>query len=406
MIDIGFFSNGHGEDTIACKVLDQIRLARPSLRVEAWPMVGEGSAYAARGVPLVGALNRLPSSGFATISPKLMLDDLRAGWIATHWRQFRAARAMRGRYRLVAAVGDIIPMLGAIVARSPFMFICCAKSYYYYQGRAYTPLERWLLRKHCMLTFPRDRKTIPELDADGVPNLYLGNPMMDGLAGTGDRLGIGPDAVVIGMLAGTRPDADDNLLDLLDAAGHAHQHVAKPESLRFVFAARSGLEPRNVAAMIAADARLAGWRVTEMADEVAGGVAMRMVDPHGVEVLVAKDRFADVLNLSSVVVGMAGTANEQAIGLGIPLVAVPSAGVQGENYVKMKAAYFGEAAETVPREPQAIAAAMAGILGDPRRRERMAAAGRERMGEPGASEAIAAVMLSALDGGAAKVAAQ
>ncbi len=177
MIDIGFFSNGHGEDTIACKVLDRLREMRPSLSIEGWPMVGEGTSYSGRGVPIVGSPNLLPSFGFATINPKLMLEDLRSGWIATHWRQYTAARGMRGRYRLAIAVGDIIPILAAVTARTPFMFIGCAKSYYYHPGRAYTPLERKLLRKHCMLTFPRDRKTIPELDKDGVPNIYLGNPI-------------------------------------------------------------------------------------------------------------------------------------------------------------------------------------------------------------------------------------
>jgi uncharacterized protein (TIGR03492 family) len=407
MIDIGFFSNGHGEDTIACKVLDRLRAARPSLQIEAWPMVGEGTAYQSKGVPLVGARNLLPSSGFATISPKLMLDDLRAGWIGTHWRQFTAAWEMRGRYRLAVAVGDIIPILACVVARAPFMFIGCAKSYYYHPGRAYTPLERRLLRKHCMLTFPRDTKTIPELEKDGVRNLYLGNPMMDGLEGTGDRLGVGPDETVIGMMAGTRPDAERNLLDLLDAAGHAHRHVPEPRKLRFVFAARPGLDARALAGMIAGDARFAGWSVGDIAEGPdKSGIVLRLTDENGVQVLVVKDRFADVLHLSSIVVGMAGTANEQAIGLGIPLITVPSSGVQGEHYVKMKMVYFGDSAMAVPRDPDAIAAAIAGLLKDPERREHMAAAGRERMGEPGASQAIADRILEAIDGGASKVAAQ
>lgn len=407
MIDIGFFSNGHGEDTIACKVLDKMREARPSLSIEAWPMVGEGSAYKARGVQLAGAPNLLPSAGFATISPKLMLEDLRAGWIATHWRQYKAAREMRGRYRMAVAVGDIIPIFAAVTSRTPFMFIGCAKSYYYHPGRAYTPFERRLLGKYCTLTFPRDRKTVSELDQGGVKTLYLGNPMMDGLEPTGDRLGLAGNDIVIGMLAGTRADADSNLLDLLDAAGHAHRHFADPARLRFAFAARPGLDADAIAAMIAADKRFKEWRVAEATGGAdTSGVVLRLADPHGVEAVVAKDRFPDVLHLSSVVVGMAGTANEQAIGLGIPLITVPSAGVQGDEYVKMKGVYFGDAALTVPRDPDAIATAIAGLLDNPEQRARMAAAGRERMGVPGASEAIAQTVLAALDGEGAKVAAQ
>ncbi|OPZ01226.1 MAG: hypothetical protein BWZ10_03493 [candidate division BRC1 bacterium ADurb.BinA364] len=55
----------------------------------------------------------------------------------------------------------------------------------------------------------------------------------------------------------------------------------------------------------------------------------------------------------------------------------------------MKSKYFGEAAWAVERRPEAIAAAVAALLADPARRERMSRAGRERMGDPGASAAIA-----------------
>lgn len=407
MIDVGFFSNGHGEDTIACKVLDRIREADPALSIEAWPMVGGGTVYRARDISLVGERNVLPSAGFATISPRLMLDDLRAGWIGTHWRQYKAARAMRGRYRMVVAVGDIIPLVAAVTARAPFIFIGCAKSYYYNQGPAYTAIEKRLLARHCTLAFPRDLRTAAELEAAGVPTRYAGNPMMDGLEASGDRLGIGEGKRVVGMLAGTRADAEANLLDLLDAAGNAHERVSDPENLCFAFAARPGLEPRTVAEMIAADSRLANWAIVEVAREAdKPGVALRLVDPHGVEALIVKERFADVLNLSTIVVGMAGTANEQAIGLGIPLITVPSAGVQGEHYVRMKKKYFGDAALVVPRNPDAVAAAVADLLDDPERRARMAAAGRERMGGPGGSQAIADAVLAALGGEATKVAAQ
>ena len=407
MIDLGIFSNGHGEDTIACKVLDELRAQRPSLTAEVWPMVGEGTVYQSRGEQMVGAHNLLPSAGFATISPKLMIDDLLAGWVQTHWRQYKAARALRGRYRIVLAVGDIIPIVAAVTARAPFMFIGCAKSYYYNPGHAYATADKHLLRKYCALTFPRDRKTVAELEASGIETLYLGNPMMDGLEPTGTDLGIGADDVVIGMLAGTRADADGNMLDLIEAAGRAHAHFDRPERARFVFAARSGLDAAQIVAKIGADSRFGNWRVIAVTEgEGASGVVLRLGDPHGVEVIVAKDAFADVLHASSLVIGMAGTANEQAIGLGIPLITVPSAGVQGDNYVKMKSVYFGDAALNVPREADGIAAAAANLLADPERRELMAAAGRERMGEPGASRAIAQSVLAGLDREITKVAAQ
>jgi len=396
MKELLFVSNGHGEDVIGGRVVDCIRSARPDLSMDAWPMVGEGAAYESRGVATIGARNLLPSAGFATLDRDLMMRDLKAGWIGTYWRQFLDARRLRGRYRMLVAIGDIVPLAASFVARSPYVFIGCAKSSYYGARYGYNGIERRLMRGRCLLTFPRDRLTARDLERAGIRSAYLGNPMMDGLEGTGDRLGMPADAIVVGMLAGTRADAERNLRDLLAAASRFRLHHPEPGRFRFVFAARGELDPQQLVAMMAADERLADWDVVELAD-LPEGVVMRLRDNAGAEVVVAKNRFADVLRLSDVVVGMAGTANEQAVGLGIPLVTAPSSGVQGERYVRMKMAYFGESAIAVPRDPDAIARAVVEVIADPERRARMAAAGRERMGEPGASRAIADAILQALD---------
>jgi len=396
MGDILFMSNGNGEDAIACRLIDSMRVEAPDLTIHAWPMVGQGAAYAQRSVPLVGALNELPSAGFATLSGKMMIDDLRAGWISTHWRQYRAARALRDGYTMAVAVGDIIPILAGILSRLPFAFVGCAKSAYY-RGSfyRYTALEKFLLKRWCKLVFPRDTLTERELRAAGVEARYLGNPMMDGLTGIGDRLGTSPDDIVVAMLAGTRGDAETNLLDLIAMIGDMPRHHATPRRLRFIFAARRELDVAETVARIAADQRLVQWRAADIAP-ASEGVVLRLNGPENMQVLVAKDRFADILHLSAAAIGMAGTANEQAVGLGVPLVAVPSRGVQGERFVRMKAEYFGEAAVTVAREAQAVSAALGGLLADSGQRARMAAAGRERMGEAGASRAIAAELLKML----------
>jgi uncharacterized protein (TIGR03492 family) len=208
------------------------------------------------------------------------------------------------------------------------------------------------------------------------------------------------------MLAGTRADAETNLLDLMAAASATARLFAEPTRLRFIFAVRDAVEPAALATEIAADPRLSDWRLAEAPTLPSGeGVVLRFDGPGGARVLLAKRRFADVLRLSKLVVGMAGTANEQAIGLGIPLVTVPSSGVQGESYVRMKMKYFGEAAVAAPRDPDGIARAVIDLLRDPARCARMAAAGRERMGEPGASAAIAGEIAAMLDASAGRRAA-
>lgn len=401
MSDLLFLSNGHGEDMIAGRILDELRAQAPELAVEAWPMVGRGEAYRARGVPAGGASNLLPSAGFATTEWRLMGADLRAGWIGTHWAQFLDARRRRGRYRLLVAVGDIVPLLASVVARAPFMFVGCAKSDYYGPRFGYTALEKRLMRRHALAVFPRDGRTARNLAAAGIAARDLGNPMMDGLEGTGDRLGIPPQATVVCMLPGTRDDAGTNMLDLLAAADAMARRDGGGGTLRFVFPVRDAFDPAAMASEIACDPRLAGMEAEAMAP-AAEGVVLRIGLAGGAQALAVERRFADALRLSSLVVGMAGTANEQAVGLGIPLVAVPSRGVQGEHYVRMKMRYFGESAVAVAREPEAIAAEALAILADPARAARMGAAGRERMGSPGASRAIAAEIVAAARGLAAR----
>ncbi len=389
MKDVLFLSNGHGEDDIAAKVVDALckRGGTPGM-IDAWAMVGDGAAYRARGLSLVGSGNQLPSNGFATLDWRLMLRDLRAGWLSTYWRQMRAAVGLAARYRLLVAVGDIVPIAAAALAKSPFVFIGAAKSAYYYDRYYdYNGLERLLLRKFCLNVYPRDDLTAIELRKARVPCRYVGNPMMDALDGVGESFGIETGTRKIAMLAGSRSDAETNILDLLNAAGAAARRADR--RLAFVFPAHSGLDTGAVVARLPGDPRLQGWSTTFAEPGRADGVVARLAGPLGAEAIIAKRRFADALRGAAAAVGMAGTANEQAIGLGVPLIAVPSAGAQGERYVRMKMKYFGASAISTPRRDDAIAAALMEVLDNAQLRARMIAAGHERMGDPGASVAIA-----------------
>jgi uncharacterized protein (TIGR03492 family) len=384
-----FASNGHGEDAIACQLLDRLRARIDPARVDAWPMVGDGAAYAERGVTIVGAPNRLPSDGFATLSLRLLARDLRAGWVRTHVRQLAAARAMRGRYDLIVAVGDVVPIAAAVLASAPFVFVGCAKSEYYGHGWGYTALERRWLARHCLAAFPRDALTARALADAGVRVRDVGNPMMDDLEGRGASFGLASGDLAIACLPGSRADAPRNarrLLALLPDAARLGAPVT------YLFAVGRDFD----ASMLAGD----GWTVErEHEGDAAGAIELRLARDAGTRALVVRgrDAFADALRRATLVIGMAGTANEQAIGLGRPLVVLPAAGGQGEAFVRMKMRYFGDAAVRASAEPGALAETIVALLRDPARCARMAAAGRERMGAPGASDAISDEIIARLD---------
>jgi len=104
-----------------------------------------------------------------------------------------------------------------------------------------------------------------------------------------------------------------------------------------------------------------------------------------------KAPFADVLERSDVIIGLSGTGNEQAAGMGKPVVAFPGRGSQyTKKFASAQKQLLGEALCLVERKPEKIADAVWSIINDHTRYEYMSNTGKQRMGGPGAVEKIAA----------------
>lgn len=396
MKTILFLSNGHGEDDIAGKIIDRLRrLALSGLAIHAWPMVGHGAAYRDRRIPLVGTPKLLPSDGFGTLSLTLFWRDLRAGWLSALFGQMRAARQLREQYRLTVAVGDIEVIVAAVLVRAPFLFVGAAKSAYYSGTTRHNRLEKALLRRRCLLAFPRDRPTALEFERAGIRSRYVGNPMMDDLEGSGETFSVPPGVTVIALLPGSRTDVHENVFTLLAVAAATADYPGPAAPLHFLFAAPGGLDPAEVLARVRAG-RAPGWRSESLApDDPGRGIVVKLSHARGPAAWIVKGRFADVLHRSAAVIGVAGTANEQAVGLGRPLLTFPTR-VQGRRFVRMKMRFFGDGAIEVPARPDTVARALIDLLRDPARMVRMSLVGPQRMGSPGASAVIAETIRSVL----------
>ena len=76
-------SNGHGEDLIALRILEQLRTHHPRPKLEVMPLVGMGSAFAAAEqagwLTKIGPGASLPSGGFSNQSLRGLMADLGAG---------------------------------------------------------------------------------------------------------------------------------------------------------------------------------------------------------------------------------------------------------------------------------------------------------------------------------------
>lgn len=365
MHSILIVSNGRGEDAVGAALAG---LLRPRAAVTAFPLVGLGEAYGV--VPLLEPRRTLPSGGFALrAGPAAIVRDLRAGGF-TLWRGQRAAlRHRAGRDQIAVAVGDVYALWMAARTRAPIVFVATAKSE---SNERHRGPEISLLRRHARVVFTRDARTAEALSQDGVNARFAGNPLVDVIPETaGPPLPLPPGAPVVALLPGSRSDALRNMLMLLKVA----RRVAEVEPAIFVAA----LPPSLEMAGIVHDAAAAGWMVDGDYVRLPAAAAYMTRD------------FGGALRRATVVLGLAGTANEQAAALGVPVVAfAPRAAVQyTEAFMRLQHRLLGDA--LVPAADwEAAAEWTARLLRHADERARRGAVGRERMGPPGGVPAIAA----------------
>ena len=129
------------------------------------------------------------------------------------------------------------------------------------------------------------------------------------------------------------------------------------------------------------------------ANTVPGLERERFLGKNGACLLLAQGRFGDILEASRACIGLAGTANEQAVGLGKPVVAFPGPGSQfTKKFLAMQKRLLGDSLAAV-EGPRAAGQAVLEILADGEKYRHMAACGRERMGGPGGADRMAAEII-------------
>ncbi|MEM9851758.1 MAG: lipid-A-disaccharide synthase-related protein, partial [Pseudomonadota bacterium] len=335
--DILFVSNGHGEDAIAAAILDELAPdAERRARIAAWPQVGHGTRYIDRGITKLGPEHHLPSEGFGTVSLSAFLKDLRAGFIGTYLAQARFARSLRGSPALMVAIGDVVPLLAGTLSGMRTIFYSAPKSAHYGRYDGHDWLDRAAM-KRCEIVLTRDALTAERLAKKGVPAQFMGNPVMDALPSLEIRTNQPEDRTTLVLLAGSRADALENSRTLLAGLSAAKRPC------HGLIAAHDGFHEDALMSNMPL-----GWT----------GGGGHLTHTGGATAMVLKHRFAEALGAAQIAVGMAGTANEQAVGIGLPLIAVPGRGNQGAAFQRMKKRYFGDAAISVPDDPRAIGAAI------------------------------------------------
>jgi uncharacterized protein (TIGR03492 family) len=385
-----FMSNGHGEDLIAAQIIKHLA-KEDGMSIRALPIVGTGAAYTAIDIPLILPGWNLPSGGFVRNGFGNLLMDLRAGLFSLTRRQIQALRRVRPEIDLAVCVGDsYLTILAGYFLRRPIIFLPTAKSDYV---SPHWPVERWWMRRFCSKIITRDELTAQSLASYGLPAEFFGNVMMDCLDYRGDDLKGPEDQWTIGILPGSRLEAYENMEDIAEVVLAVPQLIADEKlcrPVRFLVALAGTIGIGEIAARL----KPKRWVFQEPdANEARRGL-VGYLDYDGqnsrVRLTFAQGRFADILTASNLILGLAGTGNEQAVGLGKPVVAFVGRGTQfTAKFVKTQQKLLGESVRVVPREPETVAREILHILTDQALRERMAVVGRERMGEPGGAQRIA-----------------
>lgn len=374
-------SNGHGEDLIATRIAE-VLLAQ-GIEIAALPIVGEGKAYRDLGIEIICPTRTMPSGGFIYMDAREFIKDLRGGLGELTLQQWQALRQWAPRCDLILAAGDIVVLGLSVLASRPFAFVGTAKSDYYLGGEPsdYTFLERWLLsRPACQAVYPRDELTTRNLQPRVPRAIYLGNPMMDRLEPTGQPLDLLPKALTILLLPGSRPpEAYRNLGRMLAAIEYLPRFLdAGP--LAFVVAQAGSLDSEELAAT------LPGWQLE--GNRLCKGT---------LTVLLQKGRFADCLHSTDLAMAMAGTATEQCVGMGKPVVTMPGDGPQFTyRFAEAQTRLLGESIQLVTEGPQAVARRIRMLLEDEGRLACIRRNGEARMGKPGAAGRIAEHLLKIL----------
>jgi uncharacterized protein (TIGR03492 family) len=402
-------SNGHGEDLSGALLARELQ--KRGLEVEAMPLVGHGAAYRHAGIALVNRSTReFSTGGLGYTSLRGRFTELGQGqalYLLGHllwlWR-------WRHRYRLVVAVGDLVPVLAARLMGAPAAAYLVAYSSHY-EGRLRLPFPcGWLLQSPCWRAiWSRDLLTAADLsDQLQRPVRFLGNPFLDPVAGddgSDDRTGWG-QRQSLALLPGSRqPEAGRNLSLMLRLLPLLPEPLQRPDRLRLQAALVSALSDGAIEAL----AKPLGWRLEAGGPDDDGAAWVLRHDR--LRLQLQRGRFVAVLGGSDLVLSMAGTAAEQAVGLARPVLQLAGLGPQfTAGFADAQRRLLGAGvlcAPGAPGHPDTLAASAAlavdllARLADPDRgvywRAHLSQLAAERIGAPGGSGRLTEAIMGLLE---------
>jgi uncharacterized protein (TIGR03492 family) len=292
------------------------------------------------------------------------------------------------------SVGDHVPLIFALLTGRPTAVFLVSTSSFYEGRLRLSALTRWCCRRRRVkLVLTRDAFTARDLQAQGLAKArFRGYPIMDLPPPDRGQAARREGTHTLALVPGSRfPEALHNLVLMLRLCDQLGAR-ASDRPWRFLVPVVESPHWRELEPLAAA----VGWRLVNQVLHSAQGA---------LEVRLLPGALPSILAASDLVVGMAGTAVEQAVGYGLPVVQLVGSGPQFTYaFAESQNRLLGPTVHTVGRRPaedgelREAAGLILRLLADSGLRERCAQAALERVGAPGGSRRIAETLLEILAG--------
>ena len=309
-------SNGHGEDLSGALLGKALQVC--GHQVEALPLVGGGHPYRDAAIPVVANTREYSTGGLGYTSLRGRLTELIQGQVLHLLQALLRLLRIRKRYALVVVIGDVIPVMAAWLSGRPVATYLVAYSSHY-EGRLNLPWPCGSCLSHprFQAVYSRDLLTADDLSSQlGRPVQFLGNPFMDPVLA--DAPALPARRRRIALLPGSRrPELEHNLQLMLALIQRLPAPLISSGELAIDLALIRALDDAALTKL----ATPLGWQLRE----ASSGITL-IKGSHRIDV--RRGQFASVLQSADLVISMAGTAAEQAVGLAKPVLQMVGAGPQ------------------------------------------------------------------------------
>ena len=318
MSKILILSNGHGEDLSGSLIARQF--AKSGYSVYALPIVGKGNHYKKEKIKIVGRTKEFRTGGIGYNSLKGRLDEIFRGEIFYLLKRLYLTYKIRKKYDYFFVVGDIVPVFFAWVCRKDFFtYLVAYSSHYEGKLKLPWPSKFFLLSEKAKKIYTRDSLTADDLTLQLKKKvLFLGNPFMDKFFSRKQELNISQFS--IGLFPGSRfPEILDNFILFLEVL-EALSDLRYFQNIEFNFAIVNALSRSKIKQIFQNRKWLKLQKIKHK--------HLLKFQYKSLKVNIYWNNFDKILLKSRCCISMAGTAAEQAIGLGKPVIQIEGKGPQ------------------------------------------------------------------------------